>query len=38
MDKKARKSRNFLANKDIIANAPPFTEADAQRLKTKVKK
>jgi hypothetical protein len=38
MDKKARKFRDFLANKDIIANAPPFTEADAQKLKTKVKK
>lgn len=38
MDKKARKFRNFLANKDIIANAPPFTEADTQKLKTKVKK
>lgn len=38
MDKRARKFRNFLANKDIIANAPPFTGADVLKLRTKVKK
>ena len=38
MDKKMRKLRQYLANKDIIANAPPFTEDDVANLKNKAKK
>ena len=38
MDKKTRKFRQMLVGKDYIADPPPFTEADAQKLKTKIKK
>lgn len=38
MDKKTRKFRQMLVGKDYIADPPPFTDKDVEKLKIKAKK